>query len=188
MISPGVLSGYNYNLGGADYTWVSNAIDSARSANIRWVTVGMAEGCLFSNSAGYQPCSQPDLLNLLLSKRVDLILQAHLHNYEASKQLALNSTTCPTISLTSYNALCVVNATTSLTRGAGSVIVNIGTGGRSLLVIDPKDPKTAYFRKWMRPYVTPSFGVAQFTVSATKISMKFVAALGGTFTDSFLIA
>jgi len=44
---------------------------------------------------------------------------------------------------------CVVDETTSLTKGAGSVIDITGTGGKSLATIDTSDPQAGYFRTWM---------------------------------------
>src|SRR5579864_2826238 len=109
---------YNYNVGGADYNWVSNAIDAAHAANIPWVIVGMHEYCFVIGTAA---CGNQQFLDLLLSKHVDLILQAQKHDYQASKQLALNQTTCGTLNATSYNPDCVVNSTSSMSKGAGSV-------------------------------------------------------------------
>jgi len=186
MISPGVRKG-NYNQGGADYNWVSQQIDAARTANIHWVIVGMAEGCLFINSpSNSTPCSTPDLLNLLVSKKVDLILQAHQHGYEAGKQLALNSTTCPTINTTAYDASCVVNASSMMTKGAGAVLLITGAGGQSLVNLDTTDPKTGYFRTWMGSNINPTFGVAHITISPTQLGEQFVA-VSGSFSDSFTI-
>ena len=41
---------------------------------------------------------------------IDLILNAHTHNYERSKQLALNPTTCLGIELHVFNENCIVDA------------------------------------------------------------------------------
>jgi len=185
LVSPG-LYGYKYAKGDSHYTWVSKAIDSARAANIPWVIVGMHKYCIV---IGSNPCTGQDLLNLLLSKKVDLILQGHKHNYQVSKQLALNSTTCTSLAVGSYNANCVANANTSLTKGAGSTIVITGTGGETPLAsIVTTDPEKGYFRMWEGANIHPAWGVSRFTVSATQISMKFVATSGGTFTDSFTIS
>lgn len=189
MVSPGSVvngTGYNYIKGDAHYNWVSNTIDSARAAHIPWVIVGMHEYCIV---IGSNPCVGQDLLNLLLSKHVDLILQAHKHNYQVSKQLALNSTTCKSLLANSYTPGCVVNTSTSLMQGKGSVIVITGTGGETpLATIDTRDPELGYFRKWEGANLTPTWGISQFIVSPTQITMKFVAAPGGSFTDSFTIS
>ncbi|GAC1566267.1 MAG: hypothetical protein NVS3B14_07320 [Ktedonobacteraceae bacterium] len=182
MISPTGVPGYSYAKGSAGYTWVSNTITAARSASIHWIIVSMVNYCFTIDTAS---CGNQDLLDLLLNMHVDLILQAHKHTYQASKQLALNSTTCKTLSPTSYNAGCVVNSSASMSRGAGSVIVVTGTGGTTpQLAINTKDPKIGYFRKWMGANVNETWGVSQFTVSATQISMHFVG-ISGSFSDSF---
>src|SRR5207244_10490758 len=131
MISPGLTftngGTYSYAAGTAHYNWVANTIDNARAAGIKWVIVGMHIPCI---SMGIAPCDiGNDILNLLISKKVDLILQAHDHNYQRSKQLALNSTTCTAIQAETYNSNCVVNdgSTGSYTQGLGPVIFIIGT-------------------------------------------------------------
>ncbi|HLX58970.1 MAG TPA: hypothetical protein VKR83_18265 [Ktedonobacteraceae bacterium] len=183
MISPSnLLPGYNYDAGSADYNWVSNTIDAARAANIPWVIVGMYEYCFAIGNAN---CYDQQLLDLLLNKHVDLILQAHKHNYQRSKQLALNSTSCPTLNTTTYNASCVVNDTDTLTQGAGSVIVVTGTGGTTPLLPITTDPKMGYYKTWMGTNLT--WGVSKFTVSAAQLSMQYVAVPGGAFSDSFTI-
>lgn len=184
MISPTTLPGYNYNLGGADYTWVAASIDSARAANIPWVIVGMHEYCFVIGNS----CTNQDLLDLLLSKNVDLILQGHQRNYQSSKQLALNPTTCPTLAVGSYNPNCVVSAKTNLTKGAGSVIVVNSAGGQPLQNIQTTDPQTGYFRTWMGSNVKQTWGVSNITVSTTQMAIKFVGTSGGKFSDSFTIS
>jgi len=185
LISPSdVVSGYSYTKGSADYNWVSQEIDSARAANIHWVIVAMHQYCFVIDSTS---CTSQDLLDLLLTKHVDLILQAQKHTYQVSKQLALNGTTCTTLSDSHYNSNCVVNSTTTMTRGVGSVIVVTGTGGTTpQLAINTHDPKLGYFRAWAGANINETWGVSQFTVSATQLSMHFVN-VSGSFTDSFSI-
>ena len=185
LLSPSnVIPGYLYNKGGSHYNWVAQQIDGARNAHIRWVIVAMHEYCFTIGSLG---CPASDLLNLLISKKVDLILQGHKHDYQSSKQLAFNGTTCTALS-TTYNSHCVVNATKSLMKGAGSVIVVTGTGGITpLLSIDTTDPRMGYFRSWMAANINQTWGVSQFTVTASQLTMKFVGTSGGTFTDNFMI-
>jgi hypothetical protein len=147
----------------------------------------MAKGCIFidsiSNKSG---CSSPDLFTLLVSKKVDLILQAHLHNYEASKQLATNGTTCQTIPSSSYNAACVVASSDSMIKGVGTAIVTVGTAGKSLVSLTTSDPKVGYFRKWSGANVSPAYGFAKFTITATSLREKFIQ-VSGSFSDSFQI-
>lgn len=187
LVSPGwVVSGYgNYSKGSVNYNWVAKTIDSARSAHIPWVIVGMHKYCIAINGGG---CASQDLMNLLLTKKVDLILQAHRHNYQVSKQLALNSTTCTSLAVGSYNANCVVNDTINMTKGAGSVVVITGTGGEApLWSIFTSDPQTGYFRNWMGANVSRTWGLSQFTVFPTQLTMRFIGVSSGTFSDSFTI-
>jgi len=185
IITPSeILPGYDYGKGGSHYNWVSQQIDEARAARIRWVIVGMHQYCFVIDS---KSCANQDLLDMLLNKKVDLIMQAQKHTYQASKQLALTPTTCPILPITSYNAHCIVNATKSFNKGAGSVIVVTGTGGTvPLLSIDTSDPKINYFRSWMGANVNQTFGVSQFMVTATSLTERFVG-VSGSFSDSFTI-
>ena len=188
MVSPGgLVSGYQYTQGSPHYKWVASTIDNARAANIPWVIVGMHKYCIVVRSDHLDACAGQDLLNLLIGKKVDLILQGQKHGYQASKQLTLNGTTCASLAVGSYNASCVVDDTTSLTKGAGSVIDITGTGGKSLATIDTSDPQAGYFRTWMGGDVNPTWGVSRFTVSATRLTAQFVPVSGGTFSDGFTI-
>lgn len=180
-----ILPGYDYSVGSVHYNWVAQKIDDARAANIPWVIVGMHQYCFVIDSTS---CPSQDLLDLLLNKHVDLILEAQKHTYQASKQLALNTATCPTLPITSYNTSCVANASNSFAKGAGSVIVVTGTGGTiPLLPIDSTDPKINYFRSWMGANVNQTFGLSQFSVTPTRINMNFIPTYGGSFTDNFVI-
>ena len=85
--------------------WLSGAIDDGRAAGIPWTVVGMHKPCISSSSAGCA-VGQP-LWNMLLDKRVDLILAGHNHNYQRSKQLALRPGTCPTFVLGGFSPACV---------------------------------------------------------------------------------
>ena len=90
MVSPGLPfpdgTIWNYNSGSARYVWTANAIDGARTASIPWVVVGMHKPCI---TVGMYTCeSGADLFNLLVNKRVDLVLSGHEHTYQRSHQIA----------------------------------------------------------------------------------------------------
>jgi len=184
----GILAGYSYAKGSPHYNWVAQQIDGARSAGIPWVIVGMHEYCIVMNSTIHSDtCASVDLTNLLLSKKVDLILYGHKHNFQVSKQLALNSTTCMTLTIGAYNPSCVVSASTSLTRGAGSVMIINGSGGDApLATIDTSDPEVGYFRSWEGGNSNPTWGISRFTVTPTQITAQYVG-VSGSFSDSFTI-
>ncbi|HVW33756.1 MAG TPA: Ig-like domain-containing protein [Acidimicrobiia bacterium] len=177
---------YNYTVGSAHYTWLANAIDSARAAGIPWVVVSMHENCI---KAGSTSCEIGTALqNLLVSKKVDLVLQGHTHTYQRSKQLALGSA-CPSVTNTAYDADCVVNtgATGSYAKGAGMVLVITGVGGKAHGSVTTSDPDSQYFAKLNGSgSPSPSSGFTKFTVTPTALSAQFVNAVG-TFTDSFTI-
>jgi plastocyanin/regulation of enolase protein 1 (concanavalin A-like superfamily) len=192
---------YAYNVGTPRYNWVSQAIDDARARGIPWVIVGLHRPCL---SAGTYPCVHDpnaaggggmgtDLFNLLVNKKVDLILNAHVHNYQRSKQLSLGST-CSQITDTAYNANCVVDngADNTYTKGLGTVNLIMGmTYGsrfRNMASIDTSDPDSNYFASMMGFNLTPRNGIGKFTVSANQIRFDFVPSTNtSTFTDSFVI-
>jgi hypothetical protein len=184
LFSPYILTHYNYAQGGAGYNWVSSTIDAARAARIPWVIVGMYENCF---SLGSAHCSNDAILNLLISKKVDLILYAHKHNYEASVQLGFNGTTCRSIT-TTVNPACIVNSSASMSKDAGSTIVMSGTGGAALLAISPTDPALGYFRARQDTTIGHTWGVSQFTVSATQLSMHFAGTSGGNYSDQFTLS
>src|SRR5947208_3107979 len=110
------------------YNWVSAAIDNARSLGIKWTIVGTHKVCISASDA---TCSVGnDFFNMLLSKKVDLIIQSHDNAYERSKQLALNGGSCTKIATNLdgypiYNSACVVNSGSSgsYPAGAGTIVV-----------------------------------------------------------------
>jgi len=177
---------YRYTVGNAHYTWLSNAIDGARAAGIRWVVVAMHEVCMTSGNLGCQIGA--DLQNLLVGKKVDLVLQGHDHGYQRSKQLALGGS-CPAVPVNSFRAGCVTDdgSDNAYAKGAGTVVVIAGTGGESLFSINSSDPEAPYFAKTMGSNSNPTKGFMKYTVSDTQLSAKFVRSAGGTFTDSFTI-
>lgn len=181
LIAPGIrgsgVSDVNtsYTSGSPGYNFVSNAIDDARNRGIKWVIVGHHKNYI---SAMEKPNELgPDLINMLIAKRVDVILQGHEHGYERSKQL-----TCARVN--SYDASCVADADDNMVKGAGSIIHVIGTGGQGLRGLNTNDSEYPYFAK---SDVT-TYGFGKFTVSATSLNFQFVRSAGGNFTDSFTIS
>ena len=196
MISPGLNftygGPYSYVKGGADYNWVANAIDSARAAGIKWIIVANHKVCL---SAGGSTCDGgTDILNLLVSKKVDIILMGHDHIYQRSKQLAL-SARCPALDPNVYNGGCVVNSGFGhlYHAGAGTIINGLGTGG------DGPDfgyvwtrADTPYFARYSGYNLDVRKGFEKFTVTNQAITAQFIGVnpAGGPtspFSDSYTI-
>jgi len=188
MISPGLNfpdGEWDYRKGSSRYEWTARAIDTAREKSIPWVVVGMHKPCL---SVGRYGCeSGSDLLDLLVSKRVDLILGGHDHSYQRSKQLALGSA-CKAIATGSFDQDCVADDDSSLVRGAGSVSVVAATGGRHQYQVSGSDSEAGYFTNFAGGNDNPTYGALDVTVTKSALRASFVRAAGGTHTDAFSIS
>lgn len=177
---------YTYTVGSARYNWLANTIDSARFAGIPWLIVGMHEVCL---TMATKSCEiGADLMNLLISKRVDLVLQAHDHTYQRSKQLALSSN-CPAVPVGTFDVNCVVDDGSDdlYTAGNGTVFIIAATSGADLYNINTLDPEAGYFAKWMGLNTDPRHGFMKYTVSDMALSAQFIGSTTGSFTDSFTL-
>jgi hypothetical protein len=190
-ISPGLTfpddGSYSYTVGSPRYNWVSSAIDQARTAGIKYVVVSMHKYCISLVSGSCEVSA--DLMNLLISKKVDLYFQAHDHAYSRSKQLAHRSgpQPCNAISPGSFNANCVVDSDNNFSYGAGTVIATVGTGGVGINSQSGSDPEAGYFATFQGSGNNPTFGFLMVNVSGSSLSVQFVRGAGGNFTDSFTI-
>lgn len=176
---------YDYSVDTPRYNWARRAIDTARAIGIPWVIVGSHKVCI---GAGEHGCEiGTDLFNLLLDRKVDLIIQAHNHHYGRSHQLAL-SDACPGIAEHAFEAGCVVDdgSDRDYTRGAGSVVVIAGTGGRDLIPFDTSNPHADYFAAWAQDPAALGKGVVSFRVSSDRITYQTY--FSGTYSDGFTLA
>lgn len=177
---------YSYTPGNVHYTFVANAIDSAKAAGIKWVVVGMHVNCI---TMGKKPCGMgKDLFNLLIDRKVDLILQGHDHNYQRSKQLA-HSPLCTSIVPGTYNAGCVVDdgSDNIYSKGAGSVLNIVGTGGIGNYDINAADAEALYFARSNGVNANPTVGFLKAVVTDISMTITFHPMNGPDFTDSFMI-
>jgi hypothetical protein len=192
LIAPNLtLNGvrYDYSRGTPHYAWLSDAIDDARLSRLPWVVVGMSNACV---TMGIKSCDGgPDLMSLLISRKVDLVLQGDDHNYQRSKQLG-----CAVVG--SYVPDCVGDdgSDDRYEQGAGTVFVVSGTFGRSLYKVSAADPEAGYFVKSMGLGTTygsedegTGFGFVRYGVSRTSINAEFIfaarASAGTAFSDTF---
>ncbi|TMI57412.1 PKD domain-containing protein, partial [Candidatus Bathyarchaeota archaeon] len=188
---------WQYLAGNIHYNWVSGAIDNARSIGIRWVIVGMHKLCISASDA---TCSMGNaFFNMLLQKKVDLIIQAHDNAYERSKQLALNTSTCQNINNDSsgyavYTSGCVVDNGSQgfYTAGAGTVVVVQGAWINDLYGVNGSATNSQnvleapYFVKLMgRNTPGAGNGFAKYIVYAGGIDVQ--TNFSGIFQDSFSI-
>ena len=155
MISPGLTypdGTWSYAAGSARYQWTAQAIDGARAAGVPWVVVGMHKPCLTVGKYGCD--SGADVFNLLLSKKVDLVLSGHEHTYQRSHQLALGAG-CPAFVPGRYDAGCVADTDGDFRAGAGSVALVVGTGGQLLYDVTTTDPELPYMPRRAAATSTP---------------------------------
>jgi putative Ig domain-containing protein/calcineurin-like phosphoesterase family protein len=157
MISPALkIMGaptYEYTKGKPHFNFVAGAIDDARAKGIPWTVVGMHIDGIHS----------PDLTNMLVEKKVDLIIQGHDHGYKRGKQLALKPGTCPTVSYSDPD--CVVDDGTDrvFSKGRGTITLVNGSFGEG----------------------SPN-GFTKFNMSADRIDAEFVNSTS-SFTDTYSI-
>ena len=186
FITPGVpftAGTPDYSVGSTRYNWTAAAIDGARSASIPWVVVAMHAPCL---SIGEYGCvAGADITNLLLSKKVDLVLNGHEHHYQRSKQLAV-AAGCTGLQPAVYNSTCVRDGDNALAKGAGAVFTTVGTGGVALRDVNTADPETPYFAAYSALNANPSHGLLDMKLTATSLNAGFVAT-DGAYTDAFSI-
>jgi len=192
----------DYSAGSPNFAWLSGAIDDARAQGIPWVFVGVAFNCV---TAGEKHCEiGADLFNLLVAKKVDLVLQGHEHGYERSGQFALDPASCPAIQVSNngtgvpaYNKGCVVNDGSSGTyaKGAGPVVVISGTAGVALRPMDVAGSADAaeapYFAKLAGSnHPDWAHGFVKYTVTPTQLTATFVSDNDGPapMSDAFTVA
>ncbi len=103
--------GFDYKKGTKEYDWLSETIDDARADRLNWVVVSMHKNCI---SVGEKSCEVgTDVFDLLIEKKVDLVLQGHEHLYGRSHQLTFNEE-CSTISTVSFQSACIIEATNNI--------------------------------------------------------------------------
>lgn len=187
MIAPGIPFSdgtWDFSVGSPRYNWTAAAIDGARAASIPWVVAGMHTPCL---SVGQYGCTAgAPLTNLLVSKKVDLVLNGHEHLYQRTKQLA-TSANCSGLVPDVYNPACVADVDNSLGKGAGTVFTTVGTGGVDLRDVNAADSEAPYFAASSGLNSNPSNGLLDLKFTATSMTAGFVAT-SGTFQDGFSIA
>jgi len=190
MLSPGLTFAdgtRHYTAGGPHYMWAARTIDDARAHQIPWVIVAAHKPCLTS---GVQNCAAGrDFLNLMVSKRVDLVLDGHDHSYQRSKQLALNGTTCPALAPDAYNPDCVADAAEDNTyqKGDGTVLAIVGTGGATQTGINLDSPVAPYFASTWDPSDDRATGFLSVSLSATELRASYQSVWRGNFADQFTI-
>lgn len=170
---------YDYEVASDRMAWLNSALEGAEDKE--WVIVGMHRPCL---SAGEKTCEiGPDLMNRLIEARVDLVLQAHDHTYQRSKQLR-----CAEVD--NYVESCVTDDGSDgvYPAGEGTVFVVSGVmGGAEIYDIDPDDPEYPYFAETLGGGDPQAgYGFSVVSVDQDSIDVEFVGTTTD-YTDSFTI-
>jgi Calcineurin-like phosphoesterase len=169
-----------------DLTWLKKTIDRARADGIQWILVGMHKNCI---SIGEYYCDvHQELFSTLIAKRVDLVLSGHDHTYQRSKQIGDRRPGCRQLPIDRFKPDCVIDSGDSYAKGAGSVFVISGAGGRPLYPVHRNDPEAGYFVTAMGGN-TPGnrHGFSLVTISRRRLALRFVGSTPGTFSDRFEI-
>ncbi len=188
MVSPGVEElgiDERYDSGRPGFTFTENAINEARTRGIKWIVVGMHKNYIspMEKDNEVSTDSQRTFMTMLLTKRVDVILQGHEHGYGRTKQVGTNSSTCRVLQPDTFNSACVTDQDNTLVKGAGTVIHILGTGGQDLRHLWTTDSEFPYFAA----STVKTWGFGQFTVTPSKMTYTFQRSAGQAFTDSFTI-
>jgi hypothetical protein len=163
--------------------WLKERIDEAQRMGL-WTIVGMHKVCL---SVGKKSCEVgADLLNVLLERKVDLVLQGHEHGFQRSHQLSLGPD-CPAVEPETFNPACIVddNSDDGFTRGAGTIFYITAAFGQDPYAVNPDDPEAGYMATWMDK-TTESKGYMEFAVADDQMAGWFVN-VTGPFTDTISI-
>ena len=177
MTTPGVRGSLNfdYSAGSSHFNWVVNAVNDARTRGIPWIVAGMHKQCVVAGDKSSCEMGQA-VFDKLVELKVDFILQAHAHNYERSKQLALGAgcTTVPAAG--NFDPDCVVDDGSDdfYQKGAGSLSIISGTGGRSIRSVTlsaSSDAEANYFVEMMGNNANTQskawgYGITRFEVGA----------------------
>lgn len=163
--------------------WVREAIDNATSTGIRWVIVAVHKTWI-EISENHQGEIPQEFFRMLVERNV-IILHAHTHNYQRSKQLAISPETCPTVKTTEFNPGCVVASGSQFVKNAGSIVSIVGTGGYfPLSPLNTTESDAPYFQT----YDNSTYGYLKISVSKMQLSGTFVKTVGtGTYTDAFTV-
>jgi len=185
LVSPGIpFDGgdeLDYSEGSERWQWTESAIDGARDAKIPWTVVGMHTPCF---SIGRYSCDAGrELTEMLIKKKVDLVLNGHEHVYQRTNQLA-TSVSCRQMAA---KRDCMADTDDALVKGKGTVFVTSGLGGRNIRPINTKDEEKPYFTAWSGSNVDPALGTLDVRLTESRMDVKFVPAETYSFTDSFSI-
>jgi len=181
----------------AHYLWLKARIDEAKNAGL-WVAVVTHKNCISDDSDLPDCASTFDPFNLAVTEKlgVDLWLDGHSHTYQRSNQLSNVANACTKYGNNTVSCQ-VAHAGNQFTKGQGTIVNIIGTGGE---MEDPictgSCPRNTQFAKLcgsngdisypQTAGCNNDYGFSQFQVSNNNITATYVSATG-TFTDTYVI-
>jgi hypothetical protein len=187
MVSPGIdfRNGLlDYSNGSDRWRWTTDALDAAKSQGIPWTVVGMHVPCL---SVGDYDCQAgEEFTNMLIEKKVDLVLTGHDHVYQRTHQLDTGAS-CQGLKAAAFSSGCLADSDNSMVQGEGTVFATIGTGGVGLYNINSNDPEMGYFATASGKNRNPALGTLDVKAASSELTARFVPAKGYSLTDSFTI-
>jgi hypothetical protein len=187
LVSPGIdfrNGPLDYSRGSERWRWTTDAIDSAKAQGIPWTVVGMHVPCF---SVGEYDCQAgEEFTNMLIEKKVDLVLSGHDHVYQRTHQLGMGAS-CPGLKAAAFATGCLADSDSSMLQGQGTVFATVGTGGVGLYNINSKDPEMGYFAMTSGKNRNPTFGTLDVQATQGELAARFVPAKGYSLTDSFTI-
>lgn len=188
MVSPGIdFRGgepLDYSRDSERWGWTVDAIDGAKSAGIPWTVVGMHAPCFSLGNYECQPGQE--FTNMLIDKKVDLVLSGHDHVYQRSHQLKTNDN-CPVVVPDTFSRACLADTDNEMIQGVGTVFATAGVGGVGMYNIKNEDPETGYFAAVSGKNRNPAEGTLDATATRERLAVRFVPAEGYSFTDAFSI-
>jgi chitodextrinase len=180
------LAPLSYRAGGAGLQWLSDMIDAGRAAGLPWIVVTNHLNYISSASNSNEVGSP--FFNLLVAKKVDLVLQGHDHNYQRSKQFA-HSAGCPEVPTGVVDPDCIVDDGSDgiYQAGAGPVLVISGAGGAPLYAVNPMDTEAGYFATARGSESGSVFGWSKVTATDTTLQLAYQSTGTTALQDSFTI-
>lgn len=153
-----------YSRGTPEREQLKDWIDEAQAAG-RWVIVAMHHPCL---TVGAHGCSSdPTITDMLIGKRVPLVVAGHDHNLSISAQLTGTTT-----------ALAVADRDRVYRAGAGTVFAVVGNGGHNPRAIASPLPAWVDIANGTNSPGGSSFGHLSLTATEQALTVRYVPDAG----------
>lgn len=187
MVSPGIKfrdgKPLDYSKDSPRWRWTADALDGAKARRIPWTVVGMHTPCFNLGAYGCQPGEE--FTNMLIEKKVDLVVSGHQHIYQRTHQLGIGGG-CPALVPDSFSPQCLAGTDDAMVQGRGTVFAGVGIGGVGLHDVREDDPEIGYFAAWSGKNRKATYGTLKVTIGRDSLAAELVPA-EGSFTDSFEI-